>query len=93
MDGFDGLWYECNSLDSRTSEDQCECEEECSRFLIPLNRLSNVAKRKLASAEFITTSGNNTNDWEWSLLKEKHINYLLGGLGRLSNGFVSLDAS
>ena len=34
---FDGLWYECDDLDTNTSIEQCECEEECARYLKPIS--------------------------------------------------------
>ena len=33
---FEGLWYDCNEMETATSMDQCECEEECSDLLKPL---------------------------------------------------------
>ena len=44
---FEGLWYECNDLDTNTSVEQCECEQECARFLKPLSSLNQKALNQL----------------------------------------------
>ena len=84
---FEGLWYECNDLDTNTSVEQCECEQECARFLKPLSSLNQKALNQLREADFINSSN------EWLLLRDKHIAYLLKSLQGLSKHFITLDAS
>ena len=50
---FDGLWYECNNYETETSEEQCECEKDCSDLLTPLDELSRKRVKELSEQNFI----------------------------------------
>lgn len=84
---FDGLWYDCNGYETATSIDQCECEQECSLHLQPLELLSRKHIRNLKEEELVGDDG------QFKLLRRLHVMYLRGGLGILPSGFVSLDSS
>ena len=87
MEDFTGLWYDCESSTTVTSEEQCTCEKECAAFLKPMKFYSPDVLQKLQEGELV-----NINK-EIRLLRSKHAIYLTGGLQHLSGGYVSLDAS
>lgn len=90
MNDFSGLWFDCEDVDTLSSEDQCSCEIECSRFLKSFTTVC-YTEEKLKTFLDIGLLNNNN---EIKLLREKHCNYLVEGIVvRLSGGFVSLDAS
>ena len=89
MNDFSGLWFECEDVDTPTSEDQCSCEIECSKFL---NSFNSLCYTEDTLKTFLDSGLINSNK-EIKLLRVKHCNYLVEGIVRLSSGFVSLDAS
>ena len=90
MNDFSGLWFDCEDVDTLSSEDQCSCEIECSRFLKSFTTIC-YTEEKLKTFLDIGLLNNNN---EIKLLRVKHCNYLVEGIVvRLSSGFVTLDAS
>lgn len=87
MEDFTGLWYDCESTETVTSEEQCTCERTCAAFLKPMHAYSPETLQKLQDGELV-----NYNK-EIRLLRSLHAIYLTNGLQHLSSGFISLDAS
>ncbi|KAJ1396126.1 terpenoid cyclases/protein prenyltransferase alpha-alpha toroid, partial [Ochromonadaceae sp. CCMP2298] len=87
MEDFGGLWYDCEDLITSTSHEQCDCERECAKFLMPMHTYSEDVVAKLQEGELVNFSK------EIRLLRSMHATYLTSGLQQLSWGFVSLDAS
>eukprot|EP01041_Mallomonas_annulata_P004546 gene4546-9019_t len=87
MDTFVGLWYDCEGLDTGTSKDQSECEQECASFLTSFSCLQKDVRDNLRKNDLL-----NDID-EIRLLRQRHAKYLTAGLKSLPCGFVSLDSS
>jgi len=88
MDDFAGLWFNSENVETETSDEQCECELLCSKFLMPFDQYSASALNKLKDRYGLANEDN-----EICLLKEAHAEFLERGLHGLPGGFVSLDAS
>ena len=73
---------------TETTRLQSEAEAECAPFFVKMNELSPGQIEHLRSVGLVAESS-----YDICLLREKHIKYLLTGLGNLSSGYVSLDAS
>ena len=86
MDDFDGLWFDCENITSSTTDEQCECEKECSR-LLNFSKLKKVTLKEWRDIGFLSSEN------EVRLLRRLHGQYLRSGLVFLSSGFVSLDSS
>ncbi len=74
--------------DTQTTEVQRETEEEVAPFFIKLDQLNPAQLKHLRSIGLVSE-----NSFDVRLLRSKHVDYLLTGLGCLSSGYVSLDAS
>ncbi len=73
------LWYEHDSVETSTSEDQLECEKDCFHYLYNNKSKGNKKSSKEQQDPLLT--------------REAHINYLINGLSNdLPASFVSLDA-
>ena len=86
MDEFE--WFEDDDLETFTSREQCSCEAECAKFLLPFERYDANKLSKLRKADVLN------EDNEIRLMRDLHAKYLERGLSNgLPSGFVSLDAS
>ena len=88
MEDFSGLWFDCETVEGTTYEEQCACEKQCANFLVPFNTYSPEVLENFRVGRLVNA------DDEICLLREKHTAYLLTGINAaLPSGFVSLDAS
>lgn len=80
MEDFTGLWFDCASLKTSTSKEQCQCEKECASYLKPFNTTNYRLEllEKLEAGSLINT------EREIRLLRSMHGIYLTNGLGMQS---------
>ena len=88
MEDFDHLWHDHEMVHTTTSEEQGECERECSMFLRPIHQYSRKVLKRLKEDIHLINEDN-----ELCLMREAHTAFLAGGLEGLRGGFVSLDSS
>jgi hypothetical protein len=74
MEDFGGLWYDCEDLITPTSHEQCDCERECAKFLMPMHTYSTDVITKLQEGDLVNYSK------EIRLLRSMHAIYLTSGL-------------
>mmetsp|Transcript_3649 Transcript_3649/g.5447 ORF Transcript_3649/g.5447 Transcript_3649/m.5447 type:complete len:450 (-) Transcript_3649:495-1844(-) len=90
------LLHDCNpksrfTIESKTTIEQQETEDECSPFFVHIPSLPRTQIDHLRQVGLLS---NDDNDFEILLLRQKHIQYLTKALSStLPAGFVSLDAS
>jgi len=77
-----------NEQSTSTTVLQTSTEEEVAPFFIDLSKLNDSQLSNLRGVGLVTEAG-----YDVRLLREKHTKYLLGGLDKLSSGYVSLDSS
>lgn len=70
-----------------TSDEQCECEMSCAKFLLDLKSQKPKFVRSMIEAGLLS------QEMEMCLIREPHSEFMMKGLHGLSGGFVSLDAS
>ena len=88
LDGdFNNLWNDDEDVETPTSEEQCSCEETCSKFLLSFSEFADPKRRRLLANKVINEDG------DILLLRDLHATYLERGLLGLPGSFVSLDAS
>jgi len=75
-------------IDTPTTESQNDTEKEIKPFYIDLTKLSESSASHLREVGLMAE-----DSFKVRLLREKHVNYLKGGLEKLGGGYVSLDAS
>jgi protein farnesyltransferase subunit beta len=78
---------DCEGVFTETSDEQCECEQNCSRFLAPISKL----KRKTLAQ--MIERGLLNEDMQICLVRELHAEFLVNGLRGLPGGFAMLDSS
>ena len=81
------MWMDCEGLFTETSDEQCDCERNCSRFLAPISTmkrsiLTNMLERGLLN-----------EDMQICLIRESHAEFLVKGLRGLPSHFAMLDSS
>jgi protein farnesyltransferase subunit beta len=84
---MDFLFSDAEGLSTATSDDQCECEAMCSRFLVDFRSQRPKTLKGMVEAGMVS------EEMEIVLMREVHANFLTKGLQGLPGGFVSLDAS
>ncbi|GMH95742.1 hypothetical protein TrST_g12683 [Triparma strigata] len=76
------------TVETETTKLQQDTEAEVSPFFIKLDGLNDSQLKHLRDVGLVNETG-----YDVRLLREKHVKYLLTGLGNLSAGYSSLDAS
>ena len=67
---FEGLWYDCEGVDSSTSDEQCTCEKTCAPMLQPFSFLKKDVLKSLRNIGLVN------EDDETCLLRDMHVSYL-----------------
>lgn len=84
---YDELYFDEEDNETLTSVEQCKCEEQCARYLLPFTRYTESKLDKLKRDEIVNEEN------EICLMRDLHAAYLEKGMLGLSGSFVSLDAS